>query len=252
MIKGLSRLRIAAVWTLGGLVNLAMVVSFTESYHGLYLWATGHKVTGLFGYAWPLMVDAFLLSGEIVLLTSAIGAWPRKTRLLGWTMSLGGLTASVLANAGQVGAHASISDHVTAAVPPVAAMASMVAAISIIKQTVSVASVPDDVPAVVVAPPQPVRADVVELGTLPTHAAKVRAAVVDLGVSANPQEIYAWLTARDQDVPMSSINSTLSRDRAKTPPTEAGTSNGLADAAIAAEPVSSASIPAGQRRLSRV
>lgn len=257
MTKGLGRLRTVAVWVLGSIVNMAMVVSFTESYRGLYLWATGHKVDGIFAYSWPIMIDAFSLAGEIVLLTSAIGAWPKKTRLLGWTMSLGGLAASIIANSGHVGAHATTADHVTAAVPPVAAMASMVAAISIIKQMVQTAEAVTETPDTPQAAPMllgeyadPYDAEIRALNELPSHAAKVRAAVSVLTLYATPAEIYQWLTDRDQDVPITSINVTLSRERAKG-------REGQDDAeSLTAEPVDasihSGQIPAGQRRLSRV
>jgi hypothetical protein len=136
---GLDRLRKIAITVLVVIVTGAMLDSFIESFHGLYLWATGHRVHGYFAYTWPLMIDSFLLSGEIILLTSAIGSGTKKTRSLGWFMTLGGLAASVMANGGQVGAHAALTDHATGAVPPLAAFASMVAAISLIKQTVTAA-----------------------------------------------------------------------------------------------------------------
>lgn len=268
MNKGLTRLRTIAVWVLGSIVSLAMVVSFVESYHGLYLWAVRHKVVGIFAFSWPVMVDAFLLSGEIVLLTAAIGAWSKRTRLLGWSMSLGGLTASVLANAGQVGAHASVTDHITGAVPPLAAFASMVAALSLIKQTV--ASAPVDVetpeseqagehPVLVFDYTDPLHAEIGALNELPSHAAKVRAGIAALSLYAQPAEINEWLKDRDQEVPMASINATLSRERAKgkavqeTP--QEDTSAGLAAAAIVAEPkdasLTAGEVPHGQRRLVR-
>lgn len=276
MNKGLGRLRAVAVWVLGSIVTMAMVVSFVESYHGLYLWASRHKVTGVFAYSWPIMVDAFLLSGEIVLLTSAIGGWPKRTRTLGWFMSLGGLTASVLANAGQVGSQAAITDHITGAVPPLAAFASMVAALSLIKQTVATAHVVEEIAETVqVEPDEPMRVvdytdplheEIEALNALPSNAARVRAAIGahPKGLYAQPAEINEWLKDRDQEVPITTVNTTLSRERAKNKPVEeaeeitadSSSSEGLAAAAVSASPVDASvkagDIPAGQRRLSRV
>jgi hypothetical protein len=98
--------------------------------------------------------------------------------------------------------------------------------------------------------PDPLLDEIDILEDLSTNAAKVRMAVEALGVSANPQDIYSWLISRGQDVPMHSINSTLSRDRRAKE--ETSTSEGLADAAIAAEPKASVATPPGQRRLTRV
>ncbi|MEU6041867.1 hypothetical protein ABZ801_41450 [Actinomadura sp. NPDC047616] len=129
---------------LGALALLAVIVfaatatAFAESYQGLKTWATHHRVPGTWrADIWPLQVDAYILAGEIVLLASAILRWGTRARLLGWTLTLSGLAASIVWNAGHVGAEASSADHITAAVPPIAAVAGLMAALAVIKRLVA-------------------------------------------------------------------------------------------------------------------
>ena len=128
------RIEKAALWALGLIVVAAEAAAFAESYTGLKSWATGHRVDeGWTAYAWPLQVDAYILAGEILLLVAAIRQWPLRVRVTGWAISGSGLAVSVAANAGHVGHDASWTDHATAAVPPIAAMAGLVAALITIK-----------------------------------------------------------------------------------------------------------------------
>jgi hypothetical protein len=124
----------AALWALGLIVLAASVTAFAESYNGLRKWAEQHRVTGVWADIWPLQVDAFIAAGELTLLLSALYTWPFRVRTLAWTVSLTGLAVSVACNAGHVGHRASIADHLTAALPPVAAIAGLVIALSVIKQ----------------------------------------------------------------------------------------------------------------------
>jgi hypothetical protein len=124
----------AALWALGLIVLAASVTAFAESYNGLRKWAEQHRVTGVWADIWPLQVDAFIAAGELTLLLSALYRWPFRVRTLAWTVSLTGLAVSVACNAGHVGHRASVADHLTAALPPVAAIAGLVIALSVIKQ----------------------------------------------------------------------------------------------------------------------
>ncbi|MFC5745178.1 DUF2637 domain-containing protein [Actinomadura rugatobispora] len=123
-----------ALWMLGLIVMAASVTAFAESYNGLRKWAEQHRVTGVWADIWPLQVDAFIAAGELTLLLSALYLWPIRVRVLAWTVSLTGLSVSVLCNAGHVGERASVADHLTAALPPVAAIAGLVISLSVIKQ----------------------------------------------------------------------------------------------------------------------
>jgi hypothetical protein len=124
----------AALWALSLIVMAASATAFAESYNGLCKWAEQHRVTGMWADIWPLQVDAFIAAGELTLLLSALYLWPMRVRILAWTVSLVGLAVSIICNAGHVGTLASISDHLTAALPPVAAIAGLVIALSVMKQ----------------------------------------------------------------------------------------------------------------------
>jgi uncharacterized membrane protein YgcG len=130
---GIRRGRVA-LWVLGVIVLAASVTAFAESYNGLREWAEAHRVTGVWADIWPLQVDTFIAAGELALLLSALYVWPLRVRVLGWTVSLTGLAVSIVCNAGHVGVTASISDHLTASLPPVAAIAGLVIALSVMKQ----------------------------------------------------------------------------------------------------------------------
>jgi hypothetical protein len=133
----------AALWALSLIVMAASATAFAESYNGLRKWAEQHRVTGMWADIWPLQVDAFIAAGELTLLLSALYLWPMRVRILAWTVSLVGLGVSIICNAGHVGTLASISDHLTAALPPVAAIAGLVIALSVMKQISHMTSHPD-------------------------------------------------------------------------------------------------------------
>jgi hypothetical protein len=137
MTPALARIKTGALWLLGAIVLAADVTAFAESYNGLREWALDHRLHGGWATAWPLQVDAFILAGEILMLLAAIYGWTHRARMLGWVMAGGGLTASIVWNAGHVGPAASDADHITAAVPPIAAMAGLVVALSVVKHIVT-------------------------------------------------------------------------------------------------------------------
>jgi hypothetical protein len=116
------------------IVAVPTVTAFVESYNGLFQWAVGHLVRGMWARAWPLQVDAFIAAGELALFLSALYLWPRRVRLIAWTVSMTGLVVSIWCNAGHVGKDASGWDHLTAAVPPVAAMGGLVVALAVTKR----------------------------------------------------------------------------------------------------------------------
>jgi len=126
-------------WPVVPLVTLvfgASAVSLAESYHGLRNWATAHGVNqGWTANFWPLQVDTFIVAGELGLLLSAFYLWPKKVRVLCWTITIVGLVVSVAANSFQeLGPTADWTFHLTAAVPPIAATAGLLVILSITKQ----------------------------------------------------------------------------------------------------------------------
>jgi hypothetical protein len=218
----------AALWALGLIVLAASVTAFAESYNGLRKWAEQHRVTGIWADIWPLQVDAFIAAGELTLLLSALYMWPFRVRILAWTVSLTGLAVSVVCNAGHVGHRASVADHLTAALPPVAAIAGLVIALSVIKQVTQMnphnerllartvtpeaipagqpasASVPASVPASV-SPPEPAveaaeSATSAELVAIGAPAASMAMTAADAPVYATaPDGAYATATAMVED-----------------------------------------------------
>jgi hypothetical protein len=65
-VSGILRVpRSGALAAIAVLVAGALLVSFAESYRGLYLWA--HGLGGLWAVAWPLQVDTFIAVGELAL-----------------------------------------------------------------------------------------------------------------------------------------------------------------------------------------
>jgi len=118
------------------LVLGASSVSLAESFHGLRNWAMAHGVDrGWTANFWPLQVDTFIVAGELGLLLSAFYLWPKRVRGLCWTITTVGLVVSVAANSFQeLGPSADWTFHITAAVPPIAAMSGLLVILSITKQ----------------------------------------------------------------------------------------------------------------------
>jgi hypothetical protein len=133
------------MFPLVGLVVIATAVAFAESYHGLRNWALAHGVReGWTADVWPLQVDTFILAGEMGLLLSAFYLWPKRVRVLCWSITLVGLSTSIPANAFQeLGPDAEVTWHLTAAVPPIAAVAGLLVILSILKQYAA----PEEAPA---------------------------------------------------------------------------------------------------------
>jgi hypothetical protein len=128
-----------------GLVLGASSVSLAESFHGLRNWAMAHGVDrGWTANFWPLQVDVFIVAGELGLLLSAFYLWPKRVRVLCWTITIVGLVVSVAANSFQeLGPSADWTFHLTAAVPPIAATSGLLVILSITKQFAAPEKAPD-------------------------------------------------------------------------------------------------------------
>lgn len=134
--EGILRvLRSVALAATGLLVAASTVVSFAESYRGLLTWAARHGVSGLWCYVWPLQVDVFPAVGELTLFAALVDRWPARARVMPWAVTLGGLAVSVAGNVGHV-AGQSLAARGTAAVPPLAASASMAVGLAALKRVV--------------------------------------------------------------------------------------------------------------------
>ncbi|WP_026404499.1 DUF2637 domain-containing protein [Actinomadura rifamycini] len=110
-------------------VITATAGGFAQSYAGLYHWALEHGLTGWKASSFPLLVDLFIIVGELGLFLLAVDAFVlHRKSAMSWldfflplTIALAGWTASLIFNVGHVG-NRTFSYQVTAAVPPIVSM----------------------------------------------------------------------------------------------------------------------------------
>lgn len=149
----LGALRTAALGLAGILTTAAVIVSFMESYRGLYEWAVHHRMSGIWALLFPLQIDVFIAVPEIVLFIATVDSWDWRGRLGAWTLALAGLGASIGGNIGHV-ASADLQSRVTFAVPPVAAFFTLWLGLAVIKRVIERRPAPA---AAAAAPSPPVR-----------------------------------------------------------------------------------------------
>ena len=131
----LRRPRAVALALIASLVTAASLVSFAESYRGLYLWAAHHGLSGMWSAWWPVQVDTFVAVGELALFVALVDAWPARSRIAGWLVTTAGLAVSVAGNIGHVAGH-SPTARATAAVPPLAAASALAVGLGVLKRVV--------------------------------------------------------------------------------------------------------------------
>jgi len=124
-----------ALVIISALVAAASMVSFAESYRGLYVWSHEHGIRGAWAVAWPLQVDTFIAVGELALFVALADRWTVRSRLAAWAVTLLGLAVSVAGNVGHVTGH-SLTNRATAAVPPLAAAAALAVGLGVLKRVV--------------------------------------------------------------------------------------------------------------------
>ena len=134
--------RRAALVAIAVLVAAASLVSFAESYRGLFAWAHEHGLHGVWAVIWPLQVDVFIAVGELALFVALVDAWERRSRIGAWVVTLAGLTVSVAGNIGHA-ASGGLTTRVTAAVPPLAAAAALAVGLGVLKRVARQAA-PED------------------------------------------------------------------------------------------------------------
>ncbi|HEX2316407.1 MAG TPA: DUF2637 domain-containing protein [Thermomonospora sp.] len=121
--------RWGAVAFMATAVLTATAGGFAQSYAGLYHWALEHGLTGWKAESFPLLVDLFIIVGELGLFLLAIDAFViHRKNMLSWldfclplTIAMAGWTASLIFNVGHVG-RSEFSYQATAAVPPIVSM----------------------------------------------------------------------------------------------------------------------------------
>jgi Protein of unknown function (DUF2637) len=131
----LRKPRRAALVAIAVLVAAASLVSFAESYRGLFLCAHHHGLSGPWAVIWPLQVDGFIAVGELALFVALADRWQRRSRVAAWAVILAGLAVSVAGNVGHVAGH-SLASRATAAIPPLAAAASLAVGLGVMKRVV--------------------------------------------------------------------------------------------------------------------
>jgi hypothetical protein len=136
LMTGILRVpRRAALAAITLLVAAASAASFTESYRGLYDWASQHGLSGPWAAIWPLQVDVFIAVGELALFVALADGWQRRSRIGAWLVTLAGLAVSVAGNVGHV-AGTGLASRATAAVPPLAAAAALAVGLGVLKRVV--------------------------------------------------------------------------------------------------------------------
>lgn len=129
----MDRLRDWALRLIIALNVIALVVSFGESFAGLFQWASHHSITGLSAAVWPLMIDVIILVGEAGLFVAHHGHWRVRDKVWLWFVTLVALAVSAAGNIGHVVSTDWLS-HLTAALPPVALFFSMTVGFGVMKR----------------------------------------------------------------------------------------------------------------------
>jgi Protein of unknown function (DUF2637) len=201
-----ARLALAVI---AGIVAVASLVSFAESYRGLYLWARAHDLTGLSAAAWPCQVDAFIAVGELALFVALVYRWPVRARVFAWAVALAGLAVSVAGNVGHAPTQ-DLASRVTWAVPPIAAAAALAVGLGVLKRVVAQHHTR-------LTPLRPVLvSDESETGHLDaldraaSDADRIRYACDVVG-SDDTAAVFRWLVERDRPVSVENIRTVVRR-----------------------------------------
>jgi hypothetical protein len=201
------------------IVTAATAVALAESYRALYLWAAHHGVPGRWAYAWPAMVDTFVMVGELALFVGLVDGWKGRHRAWAWTVTFGGLAVSVAGNIGHVGP-APWADRLTAAVPPVAAFVALTVALGVLKRVAARAA---DIARAETSAHRGPLADLANirnravLDHAETDAQRIRYAIRQ-GIPAEVGPLRTWLTGFGYDVAEVNVMSVLRRLADRTEP----------------------------------
>ena len=128
--------RMVALVAIAVVIGAASLTSLAESYRGLFDWSHEHGLSGTWAAVWPLQVDSFIVVGELALFVGLADLWTLRQRIGAWAVTLAGLAVSVAGNVGHVHTHL-LSDHATAAVPPLAAFAALWVGLGVLKRVVA-------------------------------------------------------------------------------------------------------------------
>ena len=125
-------IRIAFMVLMFTAVIVVTVVGFAHSYAGLFDWGAAHKLTGWKKDSFPLLVDLFILIGELGLFLVALDGEKVRKSITSWmdivipgSVVSAGWGASLWFNVNHMD-NATTDDKVTFAIPPIAAMIGLV------------------------------------------------------------------------------------------------------------------------------
>jgi hypothetical protein len=128
----LEKWDVASRRAIAAMVVVLDVAAFSQSYRDLMLWATGHGVNWPWAGWWPLLIDAPVIAGELWLFqaTKRNAGWMVKAGA--WTLTLGGLAASIAGNIGHEG-RVPWTTMLTFAAAPLVAAGGLFAGMSILR-----------------------------------------------------------------------------------------------------------------------
>jgi hypothetical protein len=203
------------------LVIASTAVSLAESYRGLYDWAAAHGFgDGLWAAVFPLMVDVFVVVGELAAFVSLVLAWRTRSRIFAWALTVLGLAASVTGNVAHLPPGAPLSWRVGAGVPPLAAATALFVGLGVLKRLIDMEdrfSIRGRRP-VLATEPEPVPVPV----PVPSRPRQRRAVPVPVRPAAAEDDALAWLRRlADAGRPIPSMRQ-LARDRFATPDSPEG------------------------------
>ncbi|MGW1174566.1 DUF2637 domain-containing protein [Kitasatospora sp. NPDC002543] len=119
--RAVDRHRAVLGLTIGAaLVTITLTgVAFWLSYEALHDLALDHHLTGARAWAWPATLDAFVVSGELLVLRASL---MRRLDWLAMILVATGSAGSIVLNVVSVGADVDTTTQVVAAIPPTAAL----------------------------------------------------------------------------------------------------------------------------------
>jgi hypothetical protein len=198
------------------IVTAASVASFAESYRALLDWAAGHGLPPFWAAVFPLMIDSFILVGELALFIAMALAWQTRRRAVAWAVTLTGVAVSVAGNVGHAWSEP-VSNRVTAAVPPLAAFFGLFVGLLIVKYLTQDAVRVTGQPVTVT---EQVTAEMVTTGYVPRHSDQLAAMptaslqiryALQITGSHQPKELAGWLAQHGHPVSVENVRTVLRR-----------------------------------------
>jgi uncharacterized protein DUF2637 len=192
-------------------VVIATAAGFAHSYAGLYDWGLAHKLTGWKADTFPLLVDMFILVGELGLFLIALDGLKVRKSITAWmdimipsAVIAAGWGASLWFNINHLDG-ATKDDQVTFAIPPIAAMIGLMILLRTVHRyaarlegaTLAPADVPTTDDAALVEPEPSVPAP-----TVPAPVVRTWNVVAPGIFRAGTESRAVWPTLAPEPVPM--------------------------------------------------